>query len=282
MIGRSENEENMMPEEAPAVQNWRLLIVACVLGLVVMVVYNLHISKVRKGLEKEKVTVFRYERDIEVGETIAGEDLASEKISKDIADSIGRLLDKDEKDTMAVDRKIWRNVSKGEFVLMGHFTRSKDSGSAESLKKNEVQITIPVDPKRIPGTVLRIGNYVNILGMLPMKSGTWQTKRIIEGLKVVAIGGQTDRSGTSRSGSGGAQSGVRSYNSITVVMLKDPDVSLQWGNLQTYLRGPAIIEICSSESLPKVGSRGRIALDLSEFTKQAATASYGAGYEDGS
>ncbi|MCP4374586.1 MAG: hypothetical protein GY794_00180 [bacterium] len=278
MIDRTEKKENMMQEEAPAVQNWRLLIVACVLGLVVMVVYNLHISKVRRGLEKEKVTVFRYERDIEIGETISDEDLARVQIRKDFADSFGNLLDEDEKDTMAVDRKIRRNVSKDEFVTMGHFTRSQNSGPAETLGRNEVQITIPVDPKRIPGTVLRIGNYVNILGMLPMKGGTWQTKRIIEGLKVVAIGGQTDRSGSSRRSSGGAQSGVRSYNSITVVMLKDPDVSLQWANLQTYLRGLAIIEICSSESLAKLGTRGRIAPDLKEFTKKAANASYGAGY----
>jgi len=268
-----------MPEEAPAVQNWRLLIVACVLGLVVMVVYNLHISKVRRGSQQEQVTVFRYDRNLDVGDVVADEDLVRDKIPRSLAEKIGRLLEEDEKDTLAVDQKINRDVSKDDFAMTGHFTTVGNPGPAENLDEDKVQITIPVDSKKAPGRVLRIGNHVNILGMLPTKQGTYKMYRIIEWLKVVAIGGQTDR----RSSSGGrrdtAERGVRSYSTITVeVKRREPDVSLQWGNLQTYLRGPAVIEICPSKYRPRKGTDGVIASDLMEFTKKAATVSAG-GFE---
>jgi len=272
-----------MPEEAPAVQNWRLLIVACVLGLVVMVVYNLHISKVRRESQKEQVTAFRYDRNLDSGDVVADEDLIRVKIPRDFAESIGRLLEEDEKDTLAVNQKISRDVSKDDFAMAGHFTMIGQTGPAYDLDQDKVQITIPVDSKKAPGRVLRIGNHVNILGMLPTKQGTYKMYRIIEWLKVVAIGGQTDRRAASGSGSRNtAESGVRSYSTITVeVNRREPDVSLQWGNLQTYLRGPAVIEICPSRFRPKKGTDGVIAAELMEFTRKAATVSTG-GFEEGS
>ena len=271
-----------MPEETPAVQNWRLLIVACVLGLVVMVVYNVHISKVRRGLDEVKITAFRFDRDIEAGETIKDEDLVRYQIRKSVAKSIGRLLGEDEKDSLAVGRKIRRDVSKDEFARMGHFTSQESTGAAGNLKKDEVQISIPVDSKRTVGRVLRIGNHVNILGMLPTKQGTYRMYRIIEWLKVEAIGGEINRQDTSGGGLSTADRGVRSYNSITVdIKRSEPDVSLQWANLQTYLRGPAVIEICPSRFIPPRGTAGIIAKDLMHFTTKAADASVG-GFDDGS
>ena len=266
-----------MPEEAPAVQNWRLLIVACVLGLVVMVVYNIHIGKVRDGLDVEMVPAFRYTRNLEVGDTIAEDDLERIELARKTAESIGRLLEEKEKDSLAVNQKIYRNVSKSDFVMTGHFTTHNTNDPASRIEKDHVQITVRVDSKRVPGRVLRIGNRVNILGMLPSKDGTYKTHRIIEYLKVAAIGGQTDRGGSMTN----AEAGVRNYKSITVEMKrKDPDVSVQWSNLESYLRGSAIIEICPGLQIPRKGTAGVIRPELNEFTTKASVVSDG-GFDEG-
>ena len=271
-----------MPEEAPAVQNWRLLVVACVLGLVVMVVYNLHISKVRRGSQKEQVTAFRYDRNLDTGDTVADEDLIRVQIPRDFAESIGRLLEEDEKDTLAVNQKINRDVSKDDFAMAGHFSNTPSIGPAGGLTVDEVQITIAIDSKKTPGKALRIGNYVNILGVLPTKQGTYMTYRIVEWLKVVAIGGQTNQRSTSGGSRNTAALGVRAYSTITVeVKRRNPDLSVEWSNLETHLRGPAIIEIAPSKHPPKKGMEGVIAPELKEFTKNAANVSAG-GFEDGS
>jgi hypothetical protein len=265
-----------MPQEAPAVQNWRLLIVACVLGLVVMVVYNVHINKVRNENKDVMVTVFRYDRTIEVGSKVTDDDLIRVKMPRRTAERIGRLLAQDEKDTLAVNRQINQDVSKNDFAMTGHFTNIGQDGEALLLAAGKVLRTIPVDPKKSPGSVLRIGNYVNVLGMLPTKGGgAYKTYRMIEKLKVVAIGGKGDRGGRS----GSTEKGSRTYNSITVEMkCKDPDVSLQWTNLETYLRGPAIIEICSPKSHSNIPP-GTIVPELAEFTKVSAGLAEGGGYE---
>ncbi len=266
-----------MPEEAPAVQNWRLLIVACVLGLVVMVVYNIHIGKVRRGLDVEMVPAYRYTRNLEVGDKLAEDDLERIEIARKTAESIGRLLEEREKDTLAINQTINRDVSKSDFAMTGHFTTVNANDPAASIRRDHIQVTIRVDSKKVPGRVLRIGNHVNILGMLPSKDGTYKTYRIIEWLKVAAIGGQTDRGGAMTN----AEAGVRNYKSITVEMKrKDPDVSVQWSNLQSYLRGSAIIEICPSTQIPKKGTAGVISSDLHEFTTKASVVSDG-GFEEG-
>jgi hypothetical protein len=267
----------MMPEEAPAVQNWRLLIVACVLGLVVMVVYNVHINKIKRGMDKVMITAYRYDRNMESGEKVAEDDLISVQLAQDTAEDIGRLLKEHEKG-LAVNQIIQSDVSKDGFVMMGHFTASASTGIGNELHPDKVYETILIDSKKSVGKVLRIGNYVNILGMLPTKQGTYKTYRIIEKLKVVAIGGNTDSGGKR----GSAGRGVRSFGTITVEMkVKDPDVSLQWSNLQTYLRGSPFIEICSPRVTVR-GGAGTIAQDLIHYTTKAASAGgAGEGYGGG-
>jgi len=267
-----------MPEEAPAVQNWRLLIFACLLGLVVMVVYNIHIGKVRAGLDVEMVTAYRYDRNLEVGDKVADEDLIRIEIPRKTAESIGRLLEENEKDTLAVNQKINRDVSKSDFAMTGHFTTENLNDSAGLIGDDKVLVTVQVDAKKAPGKVLRIGNHVNIMGMLPTKEGTYKTYRIIEWLKVVAIGGQVERGGSMSS----AEGGVRNYKSITVEMRrKEPDVSMAWSNLETYLRGSAFIEICPSRQIPSKGVAGVINPELVSFTTKAAITS-GGGFDGGS
>ena len=215
---------------------------------------------------EETVTAFRYDRNLETGDVVAENDLVRVRIPKTCADSIGGLLEEDEKDSLAVNRKLNRNVSKDEFAMTGHFDLPEHGCN---LFKDKVHVTIRLDSKKTSDMVLRIGNHVNVLGMLPTKEGAYKTYRIMEWLKVVAIDGQTGRRSSNTAGRG-----ARSYNNITVEMpRKNPDVSLQWGNLQTYLKEPATIEICPSRFIPRKGTAGMIAVELLPFTKKAAVVS---------
>lgn len=261
-----------MQEEAPAVQNWRLLVVACVLGLVVMVVYNMHIGKVRRGLAQEKVTVFRYNRNLDIDDVVKQDDLDQDTIPRTLATKIGKLLNEDEVGVVAVGQPVTRDVGKNDYVRAGDFTNVDSEGARNRLREDMVQISILIDPKVTPGRVLRVGNHVNVKGIFPTKQGTYKSFRIIERLKVVGIGGQTGKGGTS----GSAQRGVRTYETVTVEMKrKDPDVSLQWGNLKTHLHGLAVLEVCPSEHAPPKEMTGKINSELKEFTLKAAVVSGG-------
>lgn len=237
-----------MAEETPVVQNWRLLLVACILGLVVMVIYNVHINKVRSAGKGEDIVAYQYTRDMERGEKITLKGMEARRVPKELAAGLGRLIRRSDRD-YAADSRVNRYVGKGDWALWGHITAGDAHTPSDGLEKGKVAVTMTVDPKTTPGKILRIRDRVNIIGMLSVKGGRYQAYRMIKALKVLAIGGEGRSGSPTHRDRGSAESGMRSYRAITVEM--KPEVSLQWANLRTYLRGDIRIELCAKrDTLP--------------------------------
>jgi len=229
--------------------------------------------------EKGIVAAFRYARNIETGEIVAAKDLTKVRIPTIVSEHLRGPLEEGEICAIAIDRRVNRYVGKGDFVMPEHFIDLHPYVHGHRLSKHTVYVTISIGNKRVPGRALQIGDYVNVLGILPTKDGTYKTHRIMEWLRVVTINGQTDRHTAFDARSRTEKRDVRSYDTITVeVRRRDPDVSLQWSNLQTYLKGPAIIEICPNKYIPKKGTTGRIPAELLVFTKRARIVSSGDSY----
>ena len=250
-----------------------------IIGIVVVVVlvfgpviYNWTVTRTRgPDPAREKVAAFRYARNIEAGDTITNEDLIRVEIPKNFAECIGRLLKKDDKDALAVDRIINRDVSKDDFAMMGHFT-TRHPPPGYTLPEDRVLVSIVVDGRPPMGRALRVGNHVNILGMLPAKDGSYKVFRIMEWLKVAAISHIIDHVHCSGDRSNTAKCRMPRHIVITVEMkCRNPDVSLQWSNLRTYLKGVASYEICPSRFTPNMhGTGGKIADRLLPFTTKPA------------
>lgn len=256
-----------MAEETPVVQNWRLLLVACILGLVVMVIYNFHIARVRSAGKGEDIVAYQYTRDMERGEKITLKGMEARRIPKDLAAGLGRLIRGTKNRNYAADNRVNRYVGKGDWVLWGHITGSDEDTPSGGLKKGMVAVPMTIDPLFNLGTILRIHDHVNIIGTLSVKSGRYRAYRMIKALKVLAIGGQGQSGTPTHRDRGSAERGMRSYRAITVEM--KPEVSLQWANLQTYLRGSIRIELCAKrDELPE--DAGMIIPELSGLTVTAA------------
>jgi len=192
------------------------------------------------------------------------------QIARETVESFRRLLTRDEVDTLAINQRINQHIRKGDFAFRDHFVRGLNdrSPAVSIMDRDTVQLSIVVDHKHMPDKALRIGDYVNILGALPTKDGKYKTYRIIEWLKVAAIGqfAYPDDSPSTRPN---AAECCQPHKMITVEMKrKNPDVSLQWSHLQSYLRGSPIIEICPARFMPRKGTAGVIAEELLGFTKE--------------
>lgn len=255
-----------MAEKTPVVQNWRLLLVACILGLVVMLIYNFHIARVRSAGRGEYITAYQYTRDMEPGEKITQKGMEAKRIPKDLAAGLGRLFRRSERD-YAADSRVNRYVGKGDWALWGHTTGSDEDTPSARLEKGKVAVTMTIDPEFNLGRILRVRDRVNIIGTLSVKGGRYQAYRMIKALKVLAIGGQGGSSSPTHRDRRSAESGMRSYRAITVEM--KPEVSLQWANLRTYLRGDIRIELCAKrDKLPD--DAGMIIPELRGLTATAA------------
>jgi len=264
-------EDNVRADSGngPVVRNWRLLLVACVLGLVVVLIYNFHISRLKSAGKGEQTTVYKYTRDMKPGEKITLKDLEAASIPKEYAEGLGRLITKGELDYAAIN-KVNRHVSNGDWVLWGHVTPTDIDKPSGQLDIGMVAVTIGIDPHTSLGRILRVGDRVNVIGMLSVKGQKVRAYRIIKALKVLAIGGLGLPDSPAHSRRGASERGARTYRSITVEMR--PEVSLQWANVRSYVRGMVYVELCSKhDRLPD--EAGMIDPALGGLTESAAPAS---------
>jgi len=228
----------MAAEETPGIQNKGLLVVAAVLGLVVVVIYNIHIQDVRKAGRGKTVALLQYARDLEGGETLTRKDIELVRVPKESAQPLGNVVDEDNKD-YAVGSKINQDVQKGQWVLWGHVTAGRPRRPLQP-KKGWVAVSVEVDPKTVPGELVWVGSRVNIVAMLPVRGQPPSAKRVIEAVRVLAVGGRTY---TNESGSR-KQRPATSYRAITIEVKKDVSLKLQnvlshkSGNIRLELRNP--------------------------------------------
>ncbi len=257
-----------MADQTSGSRNWQLLLLACGLGIVVMVIYNLHIAQIKKASQGREVTVYVYANDLDPGDRIGGKSLAKKRIPYEYVERLGNLATEKDVDSFAANT-VKERVVKGWFARWEHVSESASGGLGLKFPPGHVAVVVPLNGRIQPGKVLRIGGWVNLIGRFSPDGRVSKMYRIIEGLRVAGIGGEDGRLVSNR-GSRGAKTRIRSYSSICVFMPKA--VSLQWGNLKTHLqRGQAEIEVVSASEVS--GNASRINPKLAGLASQAGTRS---------
>lgn len=256
-----------MAEEAPAIRNKWLLIVAVALAVIVVILYNVHVSSVRREAHGEQVTVLVYNYSLSPGQVIKEKALSEKRIPKDIARNMPNIVKAWEKGVVK-GRTVNRRVSKGDFVYHTHTTLDRrDLPSAGIEPQNMVAVPIAIDPRQAPGTILRVGDRVNILGRISLNRGQPRTYRIIECVKVLGIGGRGLEETKGRGGAVLAERGQRSYRSITIQVL--PDESLKLSDVLANVLGSPRIEVRNPQASPPTGA-GRVNPELSSLYQKSA------------
>lgn len=181
----------MSQQQAPAVQNTRLLLVAGVLGVVVAVTYNIHIAQVRRALRGQSLMLIRSAMDIRVGEKITEEMIEQSEVPERYAQSLQDVITwSDSEKRYLVGQVANRPINKGEFIQWAHITQDDPSRRpSAAVTSGMASHTLYVDPRNAPGELLRTGDYVDLYGMFPV-DGKLQTLRILEGARVIEAGGR--------------------------------------------------------------------------------------------
>ncbi|MCD6304299.1 MAG: Flp pilus assembly protein CpaB [Planctomycetes bacterium] len=252
----------MAEEERSGGPNIWLLLIALGLGLVVVVIYNVHIDRVRKAGRGQTVRLLRVTRDMEAGDKIAPEDLAVRAVPKQYETALGNVVDADNLD-LAIGSRVNQTIGKDQWLLWSHITEIGTNKPANVITPGDVAVAVPLDSRMSPGDILRPNDRVNIVGLLPVGNGGLKTFRIIEGVRVLAVAGvglQPHRSMDREPAR--LSAGQRSYRSITVEISKD--VALQFANVLTHLSGNCWVELLSSreEKKPTFGRINPLLKDL--------------------
>jgi len=231
----------MAEEERGGSQNVWLLIIALALGLVVVVIYNVHIDKVRKEGRGKQIALIRVTRDIEAGAKLDIDDLETKYVPKQYEGSLGNVVPAEYED-FAIGSQVNRAVEKGQWLQWSHITGTDTTKASGKITRGNVAVAIPLEPRMAPGDILSVNDRVNICGLIP-RGRELKTFRIIRGVRVLAIGGEgikVDKA-FSRTPS---KAGSRSYRNITVEV--SPEVSLQLTNVLTHISGSCWVELLSA------------------------------------
>ncbi len=223
-----------MAEVAPDIQNKKLLVIAIVLALVVVVVYNLHVSSIRTSAVGEMVELLTLTHNMQAGEVITAKDIKKIEIGQQVVKRLGSYYPADEYDFVISGNVLNQPVVKDQ-ILMGYHIIS-GALKSRNFTAGKVQVALKIDPTLALGQVLRVGDFVNVLAFLSVDGGPSQAWRVIEGVRVVAIGGvgrQDDPAPKSRRSS--KPQGMRSFRSITIDV--DKDQSLTLANVISHARG---------------------------------------------
>lgn len=239
-----------MADESPGIQNKGMLIVAVVLGLLVVLIYNWQIQRVRAESRGEMVKLLRFVRDKKPGDEIdAAKDLIVQEVSKKLAAGLGDVAIVERGETpKKYDRfPVNQRVLKGRFLLNSYLTyEASRSPSVRISDDDHIAMAVPL--REAPGDILRPGDRVNLVALVSLDGQPAKPERIIEDVKVLAVGGKSLRETPFSDSSYAREQGITTYRTITIEV--SPEASLQLETILTSTSGGVRVEVLSPKARP--------------------------------
>ncbi len=255
-----------MAEQTQGIQNKWLLLIAVVLAVVVVIIYNAHIRAVRNELVGEKVALVKVTRDFKRGEKITARNVEREMIPRSSEKAFGNVLRWEDLDILRESggRLINQPINKGQLLLWDHLLDFQRSRPSNTLREGMVAIPIEFDADQSLGDILSVGDTVNLKGVFSVGDKPAQTYRIISAVRVLNVGGQgaIEQTGKNAMRAGG----MKNYRKMTVEV--DEDVSLKLSNLLSHMLGKVQLELRRrDERMPP--DAGKINQALESLANQA-------------
>ena len=242
-----------MAEQAPPARNKTLLLVALLLGGLAVVIYLFHIHQVRNASRGETKYVLVFRRTIPAGDAIEEKDLAIQRIETQYANSLGDVVaegaerEVDGSRLEAVGRVVQQDVSRGQWLRWSHITGRSGKAPSYSIRKGMEAFTLAIDPRTAPGTILSVDDRVVLIGKISVKGQPPKSYRIIEGVRVLAIGGVAGYAEKRTSRRGGLmRRGQRSYRSLTVEVT--PEIAEKLDAVLSHVQGSVRVTVLSPNS----------------------------------
>ncbi len=246
-----------MAESKRELQGKWLLLIAVVLGVIVVLIYNAHIYALRSAQEGEKVAVAIVLRKLQPGDKIDKNDIGKQEIPRNITKRFGDVIKYDERGT-AMGKRLLYAADKGSFLKWSQINPSHKISPSARLRRGYVGKPVTFSSDESLGDLLTVGSVVNMLGQFSINGGRYEYYPIMK-VRVLNIGGK-----------GGADTtfnplgkGMKSYRRMTIEVPED--VSLKLSNLRTHMIGDVQIDLCPQDTQPA----DEINRELDALTKQA-------------
>jgi len=261
----------MVAEETPGVRNKGLLLVAGLLGLVVVLIYNVHIDRVRQEGKGNLVQMLRYKADMDAGDEIEADDIELVPVEKGLTKPLGDVVTSANRKFL-IGRKVNTSVNSGSWILWSHVTEAS-AGPPEVVPPGYRTVAVEVDPRNTPGNLLAVGSRVDLVATLSLEGKPPSNYLVMEYVRVISVGGfgrpgewATDKERNKY------LRGQSSYRTINIMVKKDMVLELE--NVLSHRLRPVGLVLRNQHDTDAQNPE-RINPILAPLTKKAFVAKYG-------
>lgn len=231
-----------MAEQAPQVKNKGLLLVAVILGIVVVIIYNIHVSKIREDLQGEQVQLLRFTRSMEPGEKIEAKDIAKVDVRKITGQKLGTVV-RYKSRNYVIGRKLRQRVNLDQWVEWSYVQGGGPGENKAEPLPGHVAVTTQLDPRMSPGPLCSPGDRVNVLAFLNIAEQPPKVYRVMRNIRVLATGPRAVE-GISGQAERTHGRGVRTYRTIGLE-IKESE-SKKFVDILVYSEGKIFLEVLPS------------------------------------
>ncbi len=264
-----------MAEQTPEISNVKLLAVAATLGLVVMGVYNFHIHQVRMEGRQGRVRLLRYGNDLEVQDRIGESDLSVVEVSRDMAQALGEVVREKDRE-LILGARVNKRVYKGDYVAYSDVRSAGGSRPSQTTRAPERIVTVEIDRRAAPGRLLRVGDRVDLVGILKLPGEEHpRAREIIPAALVADVAGQGGQEAMNSGRRGGSM--PARYDQIQVVVDNEKE-ALLWENVKTWVIGSVLVHVRpADEDVPD--DAGKVADELRRLHARPVSAGDGRSFD---
>ena len=214
-----------MAEDKPVVRNKGMLLLAALVGLLTVLLYNFQVQRVRQEARGETIYVMEFTRPVKADEEIdVEEDLVVREYPKQFEGGLGDvvvLANPSEKD-MLRNRYMRQAAKPGDFLQYGHISSLASKLPSQNISPGMAVISVPVDRTEVPGDILRVGDYVFLYGVVALPNKKPQTHVLIRNVRVRTVGGKgLEQTEVTKAGLRLADGGQQSYRQISIEVPSD-------------------------------------------------------------
>ncbi|MCG3180092.1 MAG: hypothetical protein BIFFINMI_02446 [Phycisphaerae bacterium] len=188
-----------MAEQEYEIQNKRMLIIAAVLGLVVVVLFNWHVAQIRKEYEETMVDVLTARVNLKEGEVLSNENMDYQRIPRRLVpeEFKGDLAMGSDRDAI-IGMKLRTPVEAGKIIRWRYVTAGKEARErgVEPAKGRRL-VAIKVSRDTCPPNLL-VGMSIDLMTNVPGQGGSIQTVPVMQKILVKAINGNAVPGSTDR------------------------------------------------------------------------------------
>ena len=192
-----------------------LIIVALAMGALTVLLTNLYISAVRAEARGERITVYKLTRNVEPGDVLnPRSDLREVYIPQTFAESMSDAITPAALDNW-IDQPILRFAPEGAPLTFDLYT-AEAADFATQIAPGMRGTPLPLNSRDAPG-VLRPGMFIDLSMTTTDAQGSPETLPVMQRVRVIAVGGDTEPGGP----------GGSSYSTITVEVRPEEALALQ-------------------------------------------------------